>query len=201
MGASVSKREFALTVGRRDLLFALKTVTRALKYGATDARITFENGRLTVEAGDTAAETPAEGNWPPEVFVDSGWVRRMAKRLPEGGPVTLAVDEERLRIRRYSERCWFKARPNAEQPSTGKPEGCPATAAEAAKILRPLKLSERHIRELMTQAAQREAHPWDTDHPRMISLIAKAWVLLAPFGVEPRDIRRMVDRAIRNAWK
>ena len=35
----------------------------------------------------------------------------------------------------------------------------------------------------------------------MISIVAKAWVLLAPLGVETADIRRLIEKAVRNAWK
>ena len=35
----------------------------------------------------------------------------------------------------------------------------------------------------------------------MIAMIAKAWVLLAPMGVETADLRRLVNDAVRNAWK
>jgi hypothetical protein len=36
---------------------------------------------------------------------------------------------------------------------------------------------------------------------KLISMIAKAWVLLAPLGVETDDLRQLVDNAVRNAWK
>ena len=35
----------------------------------------------------------------------------------------------------------------------------------------------------------------------MIAIVAKAWMLLAPLGIETADIRRLVDKAVRNAWK
>jgi hypothetical protein len=35
----------------------------------------------------------------------------------------------------------------------------------------------------------------------MIAMIAKAWMLLAPLGVETADLRRLVNDAVRNAWK
>jgi hypothetical protein len=35
----------------------------------------------------------------------------------------------------------------------------------------------------------------------MISIVAKAWVLLAPLGIETPDLRRLVELAVRNAWK
>ena len=36
---------------------------------------------------------------------------------------------------------------------------------------------------------------------KMIEIVAKAWKLLAPLGVETGDIRRFVDDVVRNAWK
>ena len=32
-------------------------------------------------------------------------------------------------------------------------------------------------------------------------MVTKAWMLLAPLGVEMADIRRLIDKAVRNAWK
>ena len=37
--------------------------------------------------------------------------------------------------------------------------------------------------------------------PSMIALVSIAWKMLAPLGVETADIRRHVDKAVRNAWK
>jgi len=35
----------------------------------------------------------------------------------------------------------------------------------------------------------------------MIAIVAKAWVVLAPLGVETADLRQLVNTAVRNAWK
>jgi len=35
----------------------------------------------------------------------------------------------------------------------------------------------------------------------MTAIVAKAWVLLAPLGIETTDIRRLMEKTVRNAWK
>jgi len=33
----------------------------------------------------------------------------------------------------------------------------------------------------------------------MIATVAKAWIVLAPLGVETSDLRSLIDNAVRNA--
>jgi hypothetical protein len=34
----------------------------------------------------------------------------------------------------------------------------------------------------------------------MIATVAKAWIVLAPLGVETSDLRSLIDNAVRNAF-
>jgi len=42
---------------------------------------------------------------------------------------------------------------------------------------------------------------WCVEEKKMMAIVAKAWLLLASLGVETSDIRRLVDSAIRHAWR
>ena len=72
---------------------------------------------------------------------------------------------------------------------------------EAAKILKPLLIKRSDLDELISEARAKGTATWSMEDKRTTSIIAKAWVLLAPLGVETSEIRRLVDQAVRNAWK
>ncbi len=72
---------------------------------------------------------------------------------------------------------------------------------EAAKVLKPLLIKRSDLEELVAEARAKGTASWSTDEKKMTSIVAKAWVILAPLGIETTDIRRLVDKAVRNAWK
>jgi hypothetical protein len=57
------------------------------------------------------------------------------------------------------------------------------------------------LEELIAEARAKGTASWSTDEKRMTAIVAKAWVLLAPLGVETTDIRRLIEKTVRNAWK
>jgi hypothetical protein len=73
--------------------------------------------------------------------------------------------------------------------------------AEAARILKPLLVKQSDLEAVVADARARGTPSWSEEEKKMIAIIAKAWALLAPLGVEPADIRRLVNNAVRNAWK
>ena len=54
---------YELEVSRADLAQALKTVARAIAKHPGDACFRLEDGCLSIEAGNTAADAPARGTW------------------------------------------------------------------------------------------------------------------------------------------
>lgn len=194
-----------LEVSRADLTQALKIVARAIRKFSGDASLRFEDGCLSIEADNTVADAPARGTWPLPIFVDALWVRRVAKRMPAGDPIHLRVDAGRLHANRYSEPCAWTP---GEQPVPAEPPTIePPTIDEnllilkAARILKPLRIERSHLEELVSEGRARGTASWSVEEKKMITIVAKAWVLLAPMGVETSDIRRLVDSAVRNAWK
>ena len=195
-----SDLRYGLEVARADLVQALKIVVRAISKRGGDASFRFEDGCLSIEANNTVADTPARGTWPLPVFVGVSWIRRLAKRMPAGDPIRLRVDARRLYANRYSEPCAWTPR---EQPAPAEPPTVDEDLAilEAARILEPLRIRRSHLEELVSEVRARGTASWSGEEKKLIAITAKAWVLLAPLGVETSDIRRLVDKAVRNAWK
>jgi hypothetical protein len=96
---------YGLEVGRADLIQALKIIARVLAKSFGEARFRFDNGCLSIAAGETVADAPARGTWPQPIFVGATWVRRLARSMPPGDPVHLRVNAGRLYANRYSEPC------------------------------------------------------------------------------------------------
>ena len=190
----------SLSVGRADLTHALKIVTRAIGKYAGQASLRFENGLLSVEAQGTVASAPARGAWPIPIFVHASWVRRLSRRMPPGDPLRLEIREDRIYLERYSEPCALT--PAAIPANPDRPQiDEKGLIEEAAKVLKPLLIKRSDLEELVAEARVKGNASWATDEKRMTSIVAKEWVLLAPLGVETTDIRRLVDKAVRNAWK
>jgi hypothetical protein len=165
--------------------------------GPSGASLQFEDGWLYIESGSGIVKAPARGTWPLTIIVGKSWVRRLAKSMPAGDPVRLRVDEGRLYANRYSEPCSWTA---VEQPINPKrPQS--DEILEAARILKPLLIKRSDIETMVAEASARGTPSWSEEDKKMIAIIGKAWVLLAPMGVETSDICRLVNNAVRNAWK
>lgn len=189
-----------LALGRADLTHALRIVARGIGKHAGEACLRFENGLLSVEAHGSVASAPASGSWPIPIFVQASWVRRLARRMPSGDPLRLQIKEDRIYLERYSEPCAVTPTvipPNPDLPQIDED----GLIEEAAKVLKPLLIKRSDLEELVAAARAKGPASWSTDEKKMTSIVAKAWFILAPLGVETTDIRRLVDKAVRNAWK
>ncbi len=195
-----------LEVSRADLIQALKIITHGTGNYAGDASLRFEDGLLSIEAGNSVAKMPASGIWPVPVYVDASWVRRMAKKMPEGEPIRLRVAEGRIYANRYSETCAFAAREHPLITQT-PPFDERRLILAAAKILKPLHVTLSDLDGIVSDARTKGTLSWlqesssSPEEQKMIAIIAKAWVLLAPLGVEGAGLRRLIDKTVRNAWK
>jgi len=199
---------YELEVARADMALALKTVARAIGKRPGGARLRFEDGRFAIEIEGIVSDMPASGTWPLPVFVRGSWARRLAKRMPAGNPIHLRVDSGRLHTNRYSESCaWTPIEPLL--PAEPRPHpfsGAPAidenlSILEATRILEPLLVKRLDLEAMVAETRARGTALWSEEEKKMTAIIAKAWVLLAPLGVETADIRRLVEKAVRNAWK
>jgi hypothetical protein len=115
--------------------------------------------------------------------------------LPAGDPLRIRVADDRLYVARYSEPCSREPRPLANDIDEQ------ALILKAAQILKPLRLTRADLEEAAEAARARGPALWRAEDRKMMPLVAKAWLLLAPLGFETSDLRRLVDRAVRNAWR
>jgi hypothetical protein len=189
-----------LQISRADFSQALKTAAQVVGKFPGHVGLHFNPGCLTIEAGGTVATAPARGFWPAPIFIGASWVRRMAKRLPSGDPVHLRVDAGRLYLNRYSEACSLTSEEHVVSNELSEADEA-ELIAEAARILKSLRISPEALQELVSKTYLNGPLSRSVEEKKMLSLIAKAWILLAPFGVGTDDLRQLVDNAVRNAWK
>lgn len=191
-----------LEVSRNDLSKAIRTVAHLLEKWNQGVTLRFENGWLFIEAGHghAVAKAPARGRWPLTIVVDTSWVRRLGKSLPAGDPIRLRVEDRRLYANRYSVRCSWTSDESPFSPEAPRLDQ-KGLIDEAAKLLKPLRIKREELENLVSETRAKGPSHWSFQEKKMIGLIAKAWALLAPFGIEPVDIRRLADNAVRNAWK
>ena len=188
-----------LEVSRADLAQALKIVVRAIGKRSGDAKLSFHDGSLSTEAANTTADATARGTWAYPIFVSASWIRGMAKCLPAGDPIHLRVDGGRLYTNRHSGPC--SGTPSKQpEPAERSAIDEDLLISKAARILKPLRIGKSHLEELVAEARARGT-AWSAEDEKTLGIVVKAWMLLAPLGVEAADIRRLVDKAVRNAWK
>jgi hypothetical protein len=198
---------YRLAVDRAELVQTLKIVTRVIRKCRGEARLSFVDGCLSIEVGDTTADMPASGIWPLPIFVGASWIRALARNMPAGDPVSLRVDEGRLHANRYSEPCSSASTNTSPDPwSPEDEEGF--LIQEAARILKPLRIERPAVEGLVSEALARGTSSWSRgivswseEEKKMRTIVEKAWMRLAPFGVGMSDIHRLVDDTIRDAWK
>jgi hypothetical protein len=189
-----------LQLSRVDFAQALKTAAEVIGKFPGHVGIRFDAGYLIIEAGGTVATVPARGFWPTPIFVGASWVRRIGKRLPPGDPIHLRVEAGRLYLNRYSEACSLTAAEHVVRNELSEADEA-ELIAEAARILKFLRISPDALQELVSKTYVNGPISPSVEEKKMLSLIAKAWILLAPFGVGTDDLRHLVDNAVRNAWK
>ncbi len=187
-----SEQLYRLEVGRAELVQILKLVNRVNRKYNGDARLSFEDGCLSIAAGDTTADARAGGIWPLPIFVGASWIRALAKSMPAGDPVSLRVDQGRLHANRYSEPCsWTSTKCSPDSWSPEDEEEL--LIQEAARILKPLRIERPAVEGLVPEALTRGTSSWSRgivawseEEKKMRTIVEKAWMRLAPFG---RDVR------------
>jgi hypothetical protein len=189
-----------LHISRVDLVNALKTTAQFAGKFPGHIGLHFDAGCLAIEAGGAVATAPARGFWAAPIFVGASWVRRMAKRLPPGDPIHPRVEAGRLYLNRYSEACSLTAAEHVVSNELSEADEA-ELIAEAARILKSLRISPDALQELVSETYVNGPISPSVEEKKMLSLIAKAWILLAPFGAGTDDLRQLVDNAVRNAWK
>lgn len=75
-----------------------------------------------------------------------------------------------------------------------------ATCQAAARLLQSYGVTPAHLRRLCDEHAADGTRMFRESDDVAIGQIARAWKLLAPFGVEPDELKVLMDNGLRNAW-
>jgi hypothetical protein len=82
------------------------------------AIITFEEGMLLIDIRGMGTTVPAEGVWSGQALVPSILLRALARKLPDGDPLSLRVEGGMIHIGSLSVPCsWQPAEPNSAPPA------------------------------------------------------------------------------------
>jgi hypothetical protein len=189
-----------LSVAREDLAEALGIVYSMMGRRASGVSLRFDDGWLYIATGKTAAKARANGVWPLTIIVASSWVRRLARSLPPGDPVSLHVEDGRLYANKYSVPCQWTMEEDPLSPSLVEMEDVRDLIARAGTILKPFRVRKEDLRLAVEMAGARGPASWQRKEKKMIVAVAKAWAVLAQLGVETSDLRSLVDNAVRTAW-
>ena len=76
-----------------------------------------------------------------------------------------------------------------------------ANCQAAARVLHRYGVTPAHLRRLCDDHAADGTRKFRESDAVAIGQIAKAWELLAPFGVEPNELKELMDNCLRNAWR
>lgn len=76
-----------------------------------------------------------------------------------------------------------------------------ATCAAAARILAGYGVTAAHLRRLCKEHAAEGTRKFREADALAIGQIAQVWKLLAPYGVDPAEIKGLMDTCLRNSWK
>jgi hypothetical protein len=185
----------SLQVETRHLIKALNQLCRTEKR-AERVYLKYSPGQLTVSMGRTQHEVVADGSWPEPVSVMRKWATTFCKLPPEAAITTLQVADGKLFARDFAVTC-----------SVGT--DCPDDYAidrqrRIGYTLRSLghyRVTEQDINGLIERADRSKAELWGAGDERVIGDVSAAWSQLVFYGVEPSDIRRLLDQKSRDLWK
>jgi hypothetical protein len=186
--------ECRLHVEPRQFAKALKFLAR-FESKAEWANIDFDGQKLMMRLGETEQRIPAAGSWPGVRHFRSRFARALAARPLLNDPLELSVEDDRLTVGTFSFPCSLEPVVHSDDESHED------QIAEAAHILKKLHVSRDTIAALVANADPQYARLWSDGYDGMMDRIAKAWKILGPLGVDPREIRRAIEESVRHAFQ
>jgi len=139
----------------------------------------------------------ATGSWPMPVSVVRKWAEAVGQFPPEAALTTLSVVDGKLWARDFGTNCTVGLDCLEEEEELANKQRIIAGAREA---LAHYNVSEEEIAELIESADRNKGALWGADEIRLRDDIALAWKYLVSYGVEPSEIRRLLDRKSRGLW-
>lgn len=214
---------WTLEVRRSEFLEALRRVTSDATKRASQPPLlfSFSDDKLSIEALGITAEIPASGEWPGVVAVATAVLRQLIRAFPKEDPLRLEADDQKFTIARFSLPCERRSPAAPANPSfTGgvnirEDKAEPASPSrifkgddrrlgeiltEAGTILKPYRVSEADLKSLVEKHTADGLNVFAETEKPVIKSIAQAWSLLAPLGIEPNEIKALIDDAVKNAW-
>jgi len=71
----------------------------------------------------------------------------------------------------------------------------------AADILAPYCVGAAHLRRLCEGHAEEGTRLFRENERKAVGQVARAWGLLAPLGVEPSELKALMENCLKNAWR
>jgi hypothetical protein len=192
----VGPNAYSLEVDTLQLTQALKHL-RKFERRAKLVLLKYDSETLTVSMGRTSRDVQATGTWPQAVSVARAWAEALAKEPFEAAITTLRQADGMLHARDFQVRCSI-------DPSTEESEAFVKREEDlsgAHRILARYKVTQQELGALINEADSAKASLWGPNDGRLIDDIALVWRQLVRHGVEPSEIRRLIDRKSRELWK
>jgi hypothetical protein len=201
MPRTAGSSQYEVRVEREELLRYLAVLSKSITSKDKVARISFDDGWLMIAVGEADFAIAAEGKWAKPVSIDASWIQKMNRLLPAGNPLVLRVEKKHFYINSFGVPCHEVAKKKAPAPSNVEPSReTLRSIGQAAKLLEPFHVTAQDVIELVKKAQSVGPPSWTTEATKLIATVAKAWIVLAPLGVETSDLRSLIDNAVRNAF-
>jgi hypothetical protein len=185
-----------LEVGTSQLTRALKHLLRVGTLTEL-ARLKYDSGILTVSIGRASQDVPAIGAWSQTVSVERTWAEALASTPNEGAITLLRHSAGKLWARDFGVKCPVELCTERSEELVKREEDL----QRACQILARFNVTRQDVNALMEEADSATARLWGPDEAGLIDDIAREWKRLAMHGVEPSDIRRLIDCKSRALWK
>ncbi len=192
----MSPEPSTLAVERAPLQESLRRLRKTGKQSSEPVCLGYANGALTISWAGSSEQVPAKGQWPPTVFVPSGWLRALAKALPEGDPLRMRLDNGRV----ITESLSCVVVDPGTQTELVNAQDRARRISKAAAALRAFRVGEDDIEHLIDRSELEGNHRYHPDEDRLLKSVGEAWAALAVSGVSADDIYKLVQQQIRQAW-
>lgn len=189
---------FSLEIKKQELTKAVKRLCKAEKR-ASDIYLTYSEGILLLSLGGTQEEVPARGNWPTSVRVVRKWADTVSTFANDAVVISLRVSEEKIWVRDWAVSCSFGDHSDAEdKEDMARRQG---DIAAAARDLSHYHVTTQEIEGLIDKVNLETAALWSPGDDKGVKDIVDAWKHLYTYGVQPSDIKQLLDRKSRGLFK
>jgi len=190
----INNNAFLLNVDTLPLIEALKLLCKLERQSET-LHLRFDAGKLVVSMGKTSQEVPASGTWPHSLPVNRRWAVTLVNH-PMGEAITpLRWADGQLSARDFKFSC-----PLENSTAEGDLVDHNEDLGKVLRILGHCGVTELDIDHLIENGDPAKARLWGPEDS-LIDRVSEEWTFLARSGVEPSDIRRLMDSKLQGVWK